>query len=68
MSDFDGIVASLRLTHPDQYDEYDRLRAEAELRYSLVIPIYLLIGICAVTFTPWSLLALPLALAANWTR
>lgn len=60
-------LATLKLGHEAQaqYQQYDRLRAEAEFRTQLVVPLTVLVAVIAIGLTPrlgWSLLLAGLAL------
>ena len=48
----------LQEAHDGLFQEYDRLRSEAALRYSLILPIGALILVCSVRLTPWLLVTL----------
>lgn len=50
----------LQVAHDGLFQEYDRLRSEAALRYSLILPMIFLFIACGVRFTPWLLVGLPL--------
>lgn len=63
--DYTGIVASLQVDAPEQYGEYDRICAEAELRYSLVIPMYLLVGFTSVMVAPACIVGVLMPIALN---
>lgn len=61
LSEFDLLTTRLMSTDPGLFAEIDRRRAEAELRYQLVPAVLFLDAALAITWTPWVLLALPVA-------
>lgn len=63
----DVLVVRMQIERESLYNAYDRLRAEAELRFSLFAPLVLLTVAGALLWSPWALVALlvPGALAAQ---
>ncbi|WP_330475802.1 hypothetical protein [Terrabacter sp. C0L_2] len=64
------VAATVRVRYPALWDEYDQLRSEAELRYSIVPPLTLISLIGTLTWTPWAILTMvgPLVLAWQGVR
>ena len=53
------LVTQLRVSSPALFDQYDRVRAEAEFRLSVAFPLIFIIGVLAWKWTPlWILLLL----------
>lgn len=60
ITEFELLATRLMSTDTHLFAELDRHRAEAELRYQLVLPLLLVDIALAITWTPWILFALPL--------
>ena len=66
-SDYDTLVVRMQIKHPSLFDQYDRLRSEAELRYSLALPLLILTVASGITWSGWAvfLVLAPIALIAQ---
>lgn len=53
------LVTRLRVSSPPLFDQYDRLRGEAEFRLSITFPLVFIGGVLAWKWTPLWLLLLP---------
>ncbi|WP_344341040.1 hypothetical protein, partial [Streptomyces rhizosphaericus] len=58
------IVTRIRVESAAIYDDYDRKRSEAELRYSMTVPLIAITGIVSFTWSWWfmAFLVVPVAL------
>jgi hypothetical protein len=71
LGDFDPLYvgrmeAKLRIANADIYDDYDRLKAEAELRLNVAFPIAALSIVLAVQASLWYLSGIVIALVLFW--
>jgi hypothetical protein len=52
------LATKLQLEVPEIYDDYDRLRSEAEMRFSSFWPLLVLTGISVYLWTSWALIVI----------
>lgn len=52
-TEWDFLVSRLQVEREPIFDEYDRLRAEAELRFSLLGPLLMLTVTMSATWHSW---------------
>lgn len=63
IGEFNLLAARAQVDSPAIYSEYDRYSAEAELRFSIVPPLILLVGVAAATWHWWAIVGLLLPAA-----
>lgn len=59
-AEFDLLAVRMQIERESLWNDYDRLRSEAELRFTLLPPLTLLVVVAAVMWTPFALLGLVL--------
>ena len=69
-TEHEALVTRLQIERETLYNDYDRLRSEAELRFSIFIPLTALSIVTAVLLSGWALVSivLPVILLAQGVR
>lgn len=51
--EYAGLTTRLQVKNKDLYNDYDRLKAESDLRISLALPLAILAAALGVRWSPW---------------
>lgn len=57
-NEFDVLAVRMQIERQALYDDYDRLRSEAELRFSIFVPLIILVGVMIWLWSPVTLLGI----------